>query len=336
MRPNRAISRTFLALTAAALGAAGCLDPGESGNLVPRTVTEDPSLPQIAVNGTHLHAEAFGDATRPTVIALHGGPGGDYRSMLNLKALADEGYRVVFWDNRGAGLSERHDGGSYTMDMYLQDLRAVVDTMASPGQPYVFIGHSWGGMYATWFINQYGDDGGRLRGAILSDPGAFTKPELDAFMKRYMGTVDFLGEHFNDALWSGQFLSGDDQARADYLLMEMAMTGVPAEHKNPAHLAPMWRLGAVVSEALFNLAEDHGFDWTTHLKAFPHHVLFLRSELDTATTLASQQHMAGYYADAEVVTMPGVGHEMIHEDPTSYLAHTRAYFQAIGFAGVAP
>jgi proline iminopeptidase len=302
--------------------------------LVPRTVTEDATLPQIQVNGTHLHAQSFGDPTAPTIVALHGGPGADYRSMLSLAALADEGYRVVFFDNRGAGLSQRHDAGSYTMTGYLQDLREVVDQMTSPGQPYVFIGHSWGGMYATWFINEYGDDGGRLRGAILSDPGAFTKTELDAFMKRYLGSVDFTGEQFNDALWSGQFMSADDHARADYLLMEMALRGVPAEHKDPAHPTPMWRLGAVVSAALFKLAEDHGFDWTTHLKSFPHKVLFLRSELDTATTLESQQHMAGYYADASVVTIPGVGHEMIYEAPDEYLAHTRAYFQAIGFAGV--
>ena len=32
-------------------------------------------------------------------------------------------------------------------------------------QPFVFIGQSWGAMYATWFINEYGDYGGR-RGCL--------------------------------------------------------------------------------------------------------------------------------------------------------------------------
>jgi proline iminopeptidase len=326
---------TALMLAALALGA-GCLDPGEPGNLVPRTVMEDPALPQIQLNGTHLHAESFGDPAAPTIIALHGGPGGDYRSMLDLKALADDGYHVVFWDNRGAGLSERHDAGTYEFDVYLEDLHQVVDATTAPGQPFVFIGHSWGAMYATWFINEYGDYGGRLKGAILSDPGAFTKSELDAFLKRYLASVNFTGEQFNDALWSGQFMSPDDQARADYLLMTMALRGVPAEHKDPAHLPPMWRLGAVVSAALLRQADERGFDWTTHLKSFEHKVLFLRSDLDTAHTLASQQQMAAHYADADIITMTGVGHEMIYEAPAEYLAHTRDYFKAIGFAGVAP
>jgi len=94
-------------------------------------------------------------------------------------------------------------------------------------------------------------------------------------------------------------------------------------------------VGAVVNSALLHLADVDGFDFTTHLKSYGHKVLFLRGELNTAATLQSQQEMAAYFADAEIVTIPGVGHEMIHAAPTEYLAQTRAYFQAIGFEGVA-
>lgn len=313
---------------------AGCLNPDDPGNLVPKTVTEDPTLPQIEINGAHLHAEAFGDPTAPTVVVLHGGPGEDYRSMLGLQALAGDGYRVVFWDQRGTGLSERFDLDTYTMAGYLADLRQVVDKMTTPDQPYVFIGHSWGAMYLTWFINEYGDDSGRLRGAILSDPGAFTKAQLDAFIKRYTGTVSLTGEQFNDALWAGQFMSAEDHARADYLRMLMAIRGIPAEHNDPKHPTPRWREGAVVNEALVKLADHDGFDFTTHLQSFNHKVLFLRSELDTATPLEQQQELASSYPSAEVITIPGVGHELIWNAPTEYLAHTRDYFRAIGFAGV--
>jgi proline iminopeptidase len=319
---------------ALALGA-GCLNPDDPGNLVPKTVTEDLTLPQVYINGAHLHAEAFGDANAPTVMVLHGGPGSDYRNLLPLQALADDGYRVVFWDQRGAGLSERFDADTYTMTGYYEDLHQVVDAMTTPGQPFVFIGHSWGAMYATWFINQYGDYGGRLRGAILSDPGAFTKAQLDTFMKRYLGSIDLTGGQFSDALWAGQFMSADDHARADYLQMMVAIHGVPAEHRNPAHLAPMWREGAVVNAALFKLVKENGFDFTTHLQSFDHKVLFLRSALDSAVPLEQQQELASNFPDADIITIPGVGHEMIWEAPSEYLAHTRDYFQAIGFVGVA-
>jgi proline iminopeptidase len=326
------MKRIAFALLALGTLLPGCLDPGEGGNLVPRTVDEDPALPRIEVADTLLHAEAFGDPEAPLVITLHGGPGCDYRSILPLRALADDGYRVVFWDQRGAGLSQRHAAGTYSLDQYLEDLRLVIEHFTrSPDQPFVFIGHSWGAMYATWFINEYGDYGGRLRGAILSDPGAFTKPQLEAFMKRLVGSVDFIGEQLGDALWARQFMSPEEHASSDYITALFAFRSAPAEHN--AGPKPFWRYGAVAAAKLPSLVEDANFDWTTHLDEFDNPVLFLRSELNTAATLAHQRELAASYPDAQVVTIEDVGHEMIWERPEEYLQHTRAYFDDIGFGG---
>lgn len=320
--------------TALSLGA--CLDPGAPGNLVPRTVVDDPSLPAIEIADTRLHAEAFGDPAAPLVITLHGGPGSDYRAMLPLRALADDGYRVVFWDQRGAGLSERHPADSYTMDGYLEDLRLVIDHYTvTPHQPFVFIGHSWGAMYATWFIDTYGDYDGRVKGAILSEPGAFTKAQLDAFMDALEAEIHLTGELLNDATWSRQFLSEGDQERADYFRGLLSYGGLPSEQADPHNLAPFWRRGAVVNDTLPKLVAD-GFDWTTNLASFSPEVLFLRGEKNTVATLEHQQELASSYPRAQLVTIAGAGHEMIWEKPAEYLAETRAYFDRIGFEGVTP
>jgi proline iminopeptidase len=315
------------------LALVGCLDPSAPGNLVPKTVDEDPSLPRIEVAGALFHAEAFGDPAAPIVMVLHGGPGVDYRGLLPLQALAADGYRVVFWDQRGAGLSQRFDKDYYTLNGYLDDLRSVIEHFTvRPDQPLAFIGHSWGAMYATWFINQYGDYGGRVRGAVLSDPGGFTKKQLDDFMSRFMGAYPITGEQFNDAVWASQFMSADDHARADYMMKLVDIRGTPSEGADDSNPMPSWRFGAVVNKALFALAEQ-GFDWTTNLRSYPQRVLFLRGDLDTAHTLESQQEMASSYASADIVTIHGVGHEQVWERPDEYLAHTRDYFRSIGFAG---
>lgn len=327
------MKRLTYALSLAMLAAPGCLDPGEPGNLVPKTVVEDPSLPQLRVNGALFHTESFGNPHAPTVMVLHGGPGADYRDLLPLQALADDGYRVVFWDQRGAGLSQRFDADTYTVAGYMEDLRQFVDAAIAPDQPFVFIGHSWGGIYATGFINDHGDVNGRLRGAILSEPGGFTTKQLQAFVDRLFGGLDLTGEQVNDATWATQFMSPADHARADYLQALLVLRGAPAEHRDPHHPPPFWRFGAVVGQALPKLAlEGAGIDFTTHLSAFRHKVLFLRGDRNEAATLASQQELAGCYPDAEVVTMPETGHEMVWERPDEYLAHVRAYFAQIGFA----
>ena len=62
---------------------------------VVKTVEYDPSLPHFVLDGVVLHGETFGNPENPTVIAVHGGPGWDYRSLLPVKALSDE--IVVVW-----------------------------------------------------------------------------------------------------------------------------------------------------------------------------------------------------------------------------------------------
>lgn len=312
----------------------GCLDPDAPGNLVPATVVDNPSLPAIEIADTRLHAESFGDPGDPMIMVLHGGPGSDYRAMLPLRALANDGFFLVFWDQRGAGLSQRHDASSYSLEGYLEDLRLVLEHYTNaPDQPVVFIGHSWGAMYATWFIDEYGDYDGRVRGAILSEPGAFTDEQLGPYFERLLGSVRYFGEVANDVTWADQFISPAEHARADYAVAMRAAQGRPAEHYDPDNPAPSWRPGAVVLDALLSLAQEDGFDWTQNLASFPGKVLFLRGELNEAATLEHQQELAASYADSEIVTIAGVGHEMIWERPDAYLQHTRAYLAELGLPG---
>ena len=318
---------------ALALCTTACLDPDGPGNLVPATVEDDPSLPRIEVNGTTLHAEAFGDPGAPMIVMLHGGPGGDYRSLLPYRSLADDGYYVVFWDHRGAGLSKRHPASSYGFGQYLEDFRQVIEHFSSSSsQPIVFIGHSWGAMYATWFINEHGDYGGRVAGAVLSEPGAFTSQGLEDYFDRLFPPWGFTSEELNDLAWSDQFMSPSDHARADFMQAIKVLPGAPKEHNDPNNPAPFWRPGAVVNAKLPQLGLDQGFDWTTHLAEFPHKVLFLRGELNENMPLAHQQELASHYASSEVITVAGAGHEAIWERQSEFLSHIRAYLAEVGVA----
>ena len=110
-----------------------------------------PSLPAITVNGAMLHSEAFGPPDSTMVVCIHGGPGADYRYMLNAQDLADAGYRVVFYDQRGSGLSQRFPRKSYTdlgvgaVDLMYDELSGVIAHYRThPDQKVFLLGHSWG------------------------------------------------------------------------------------------------------------------------------------------------------------------------------------------------
>ena len=75
---------------------------------IPNTVKMDTTLPSLKLKNYIFHSETFGDETNEMILVVHGGPGADYRYLLNFKALSDS-FFVVFYDQRGTGLSARID-----------------------------------------------------------------------------------------------------------------------------------------------------------------------------------------------------------------------------------
>jgi len=106
---------------------------------------------ELQVNGTTLHAEVVGDGA-PCLVP-HGGPGTDSGGLVrSLGPLAAAlGRRMVFWDHRGHGRSERVPVEQCTQDQLVEDAEGVRRALGL-GQVDV-LGISWGGflglMYAA-------------------------------------------------------------------------------------------------------------------------------------------------------------------------------------------
>lgn len=287
------------------------LDPGEPGLLVPRTVDQDGSLPSISVNGTQLHAETFGDPTDPMVVILHGGPGGDYRYLLNCKAIASEGYYVVFYDQRGSGLSRRERKSVYSMQIMLDDLAGVISHYRwSPDQKVILLGHSWGAMLASAYINQHPT---AIDGAILAEPGGLIWDDV----MDYVGRVQDYGltsETLNDATYLDQFFTGSDRdhEQLDYKFGLAASPDASVDNPsgNEDHV-PYWRMGAIVNRALFEIGESDEPNWTTNLTAFHSQVLFVYSERNKAYGHSYAQHVSSAFPNVNLVRIDRTGHDML-------------------------
>jgi proline iminopeptidase len=300
---------------------------------VPPTVAEDASLPAIDLNGSRFHLETFGKATDPVIVFLHGGPGGDYRSLLRMRerfdgySVADE-YFLVYWDQRSTGLSKRHDKEVLTLDAYTEDLHALVNRYAS-GRQVFLIGHSWGGMYATQYINEYPD---RVAGAVLIEPGPLDGPTFER-IKEDMFDLDLGAEWLNDYAWNTQFLSPDDHARMDYERMLGLKDSQPKYHQQmDVDPAPFWRLGAAVSRYLKEDGEDENgvatYDFTTNLSAYPTPVLFIAGSLNEVIGEAFQEAQTAQYPTASLVVVQGAGHDLEWTHTADVLTHVRAYLDA--------
>ncbi|MCB2206218.1 alpha/beta hydrolase [bacterium] len=310
---NQLILTILLIVAAAAavtFSACDILEPEAQGQLVPLTVDEDPSLPSIEVNGTLLHAETFGNPTDPMLVILHGGPGGDYRSMLKLAAFADDGFFVVFYDQRGCGLSRRHGREMYDAqgpDLAVADLRAVIGHYRSSGQKVLLMGQSWGAMLASAYINDYPED---ISGAILMEPGGLTWPDTKEYLERWQ-IIDPFDETLNDRVFVDQIITGSDHVKLDY---KAAIQGA-AEYAEGNKLGiagptPFWRMGGLYAIAASEYATEHSFDFTTNLQKYDKPVLFAYSELNQAYGRSHAELVSSAFPNVQLVEILGTGHSI--------------------------
>lgn len=329
----RRTGRLLLAIVALRAAACETMAPGDPGNLVPKTVAEDASLPAIDMNGSRFHLQTFGDPANPVIVFLHGGPGGDYRSMLRLGerhdgyALGDDHF-LVFWDQRGAGLSQRHDRDALTVDSYLADLDSLVERY-SPGRPVILIGESWGGMYATAYIDAHPQ---KVAGAVLIEPGPLDGATAER-LKDEIFDLDLASEWLNDWAWSSQFFTADDHARMDYQMMIGAKVSQLRFHESTTDPAPSWRLGAAANRYVTDDGQDaaghYVYDFTRHLAAYTRPVLFVAGSLSEILGPSLQSEQVHRYPSASLQVVDGAGHDVAWVKTADVLTLIRAYLDAL-------
>jgi proline iminopeptidase len=324
----------WLPFAVAGLGAVACdaMSPSDPGNLVPPTVAEDPSLPAVEINGSRLHLETVGNPANPAIVFLHGGPGGDYRSMLRMAdrfngySLADE-YFLVFWDQRGSGLSERVNRDELTISTYVRDLDAIVDRY-SPARPVYLIGISWGGMFATRYINEFPQ---RVAGAVLIEPGPLDGVTAER-IKDDLSDMDLGSEWLNDMVWNSQFLSPDDHARMDFQRMLGMKSSQPKHHVDNVNPEAAWRLGAAanryITEDGQNKNGEFEFDFTTNLSAYTTPVLFIAGSLSEVLGESLQRKQVQHYPSASLTVVGGAGHDVAWVKAAEVVTHVRTYLDA--------
>ncbi len=173
-KPSRA-----LALSAAAAGVAAGVAAQRSHS---RAIARDPELAQLTAplggrplrvtscDGTSLYAEEFGPRRGPRVVLAHG-----WTEQLSLwgpviELLCARGIRVLAFDLRGHGHSERAAGDDYSWDRFGEDVEAVLAAVSEDGEPATVVGHSLGAMsIAAWARSH--DVAALARAAVLVNTG---------------------------------------------------------------------------------------------------------------------------------------------------------------------
>ncbi|MFZ2782855.1 MAG: alpha/beta fold hydrolase [Sediminibacterium sp.] len=291
----------------------------EPGNLLPKTVMEDENLPSLTVNGAKLHSEAFGPKDSTLIICIHGGPGGDYRYMLNCKTLATKGCRVVFYDQRGAGLSQRFpkswyksQGSDALNKIFYDELKGVISHYkTSSSQKVILLGQSWGAMLATAYTGKYPNE---IDGLIVAEPGGLKWDDVVDYISESR-SFKLWSETLNDATYIDQFMTGkeDQHEILDYKAGLMGSTnaivgdvGSDLGNNAPSYVAS--RSGAVVNAASYELGQDTKPDFSAGINNFSTKTLFIYSSNNKAYPDSWATKISSAYPNKEIFKAQGVGH----------------------------
>lgn len=301
-----------------------------SDTRVAALVTENPTLPSRKIAGVRLHMMIQeGPPGAPTIVVLHGGAGGDFRSLLGLSALT-ETHRVVFYDQRGAGLSERVPAERLTLDGYLEELHAVI-TLTSPDRAVVLIGHSWGATLASAYLGAHPT---RVERAVLIEPGFLDADGKAAWERRaatYMSGWRYTRSAVLNGFRAAHVTGPDAHARADFLVGQMV--GVFTNHpQNPYHCgagysAPSWRFGSLASAVWRDMPKAE-LDRIAQGTRFQGPVLFLAGGCNDWTGAPLQSGHRALFTNARVQVVPDAGHDVVWDAATATLAALRAFLQA--------
>jgi non-heme chloroperoxidase len=164
---------------------------------------------------TNLHVDDHGGAGRPVVL-IHGWPlsGASWKDQV--PALKAAGYRVVTYDRRGFGQSDKpRTPTSYTYDKLTEDLHAVLEELDL--RDVTLVGFSMGGGEVARYVATYGEDrlhsvvfAGAVPPYLLQSDDNPDGPLTEDAAKQMRGGLEKDRDAFFDDFTTQFFSAGDD------------------------------------------------------------------------------------------------------------------------------
>ena len=253
-------------------------------------------MPVVHVNGIDLHHTVEGDGDQ-TVLLVNGLADDLGTWELQVPALLGAGYRVVRFDNRGIGASDR-PAGPYSAELLAADTRGLVDALGL--RDVHLVGVSMGGMIAQRYA--------------LAHPGELRSLTLAC---TYAAPGPFCSRMF--ALWA-------ELARSHgvpFVMREVTLWAFTLDFfrsrgtELAAFEAGMAQLDQSPEAYLAQLAVIQDFDTTAELGALDVPTLVLAGDRDVLIPTALSHELHTLVPGSTWRTTPG-GHACLWEHPDPF------------------
>ena len=301
------------------------------------TVAQDSTISHITIDDIVFHSESHGSDTARVLIVIHGGPGQDYKYLLPLKEFSDQ-FKVVFYDQRGTGLSPRVDPAQLTLQSSIDDLDRIID-FYPPDKKVNILGHSWGAMLASGYLASHHE---KVHKIILAEPGFLTTEMSEIFMERTNGfRIDMTFKNLlliGKIVLRGLHLRGpDNQAIKDFIYASIVTSDVE-DHPMSGYFCGQifdpdqlvfWRLGMEAAQSIPKSQLDESgkmyIDLVTGVEHFEDTVLFIAGACNRFIGPDFQRLHLKYFPRHKMEVIEQAGHNMFLDQPEDFFRISRAY-----------
>ena len=297
---------------------------------------------QVVIDGVRFWYRVAGRATAgvPPLLILHGGPGYNSHSFSVFAGPAlEKSLRVVYYDQRGSGRSERPWSGEYSIARLVEDVEGLRRALGVP--QVALLGHSFGGTLALEYAAKYPPRVSRmvLVGAASDIPAAcrarveyLASHYATALAQARADTAGRRGQPREDCDLAFNTIRGSDRERVNDEVMfpDMAAGRRQAEVDSASGL----RNTGELSNALFNSGlTSYRFGAPGKVR-MP--VLILAGAHDFAIGLAPQRALAQALPSARIVEYDRAGHFLYLDEPARFTRDVVGFLTSTGGARPAP
>ena len=278
----------------------------------------------IEVNGARLFFDVVGPrlapegdrmVERPTLIALHGGPGFDHASLRPYFDRFADTHQVIYLDHRGNGRSTG-DPATWTLAQWGDDIHGFCQALGI--EKPVVLGQSFGGMVAMSYGARHPEAPAKL--IFSSTAGRMDLAATYAMMGRFGGAE---ARRIAEEFWTNPTEAG----AGDYMRVCMPLynPGPPKDGSN--------RDRAILrTQVMFHFikGEQRSMDLLTGLAAVRCPTLVLAGGLDPITPVACAEAIRDALPAAvrELVVFDGAGHGAYRDEPERAEAVLRRFLAA--------
>ncbi|WP_235915556.1 alpha/beta fold hydrolase [Puerhibacterium puerhi] len=289
-----------------------------------------PDLADVVLRGARTRVHAYGPQDAPTtLVALHGFRG-DHHGLEPIVAdlLAAADVRLLVPDLPGFGASaplpdDRHDVAGYAAwAAELLDAVAPDEGQGDGQGDVVLLGHSFGSVVAAATAARRA-----VRGLVLVNPIAATalagRPGAAAVTGAFHRLAGALPERPGTALLRLPVVTRLASVAMVRTRDRALRRWIHAEHdRRFAGFADRRTL-------LEAYAASSGSDVRPHAPAVTAPTLLVAAELDDLAPVAAQRALAGLFADARLVVVPGTGHLAHYETPDAVAAAVADFLRTL-------